>query len=637
MIAQIQLRRGTTAEWSASTVVLASGEPGFDTSLSRMKIGDGTNLWGALPWASNADLESQIAALASGGPAGTYADLAALNTADPDHSKIYITLDNGNWCYYDTGTGAFVAGGVYQATEVADGSITRGKLDFSPADGEQTVNLYDKSAITEDKYIIPGTGTLSDAAGFSVSDWIAVDPSTDYVSSGTVWRMTLYDSGKNYISNTDVDVASVTTTAGTAYIRITVREPLTYTDTFMFCAGTVLPTAYIAYGFYAATGSVYRTSLEPNIQKRIGCGDFEILLPSDIYMVSGESYSIYYSNIVNYSQAYRNGNMYMVALEKTGVSTYAAKGLTYDYKWECTPLNTDTTFDMEFRLVSTYDEVTLASKVVTFHVANSADAGNQGRTGNIIILGDSFVDLYHVAEKIDTDLTTKSGINNPSFLGQRLSGTTHHDAYAGITYNGYVTEANSFFNPVSETFDFSYYMTTYYPTYVPAGTGSPHVNTVCMMAGLNDVGWKYVSNSGIHIALMITNINTIITSVHAFDPAIVVLIYTIVPQIHDQNQIGIAFDTFSHHERINYILGLANKAIIDEFDTVAMKAANVYVMPSAANFDYRYGMVTADTFAPVKFDPTITETHATNIHPSDIGAEYIADTVYQYIYNLGLE
>lgn len=52
MIAQIQVRRGTTAEWeAASPVVLAAGEPGYDTTLKRLKIGDGATAWADLPWA----------------------------------------------------------------------------------------------------------------------------------------------------------------------------------------------------------------------------------------------------------------------------------------------------------------------------------------------------------------------------------------------------------------------------------------------------------------------------------------------------------------------------------------------------------------------------------------------------------
>jgi lysophospholipase L1-like esterase len=56
--------------------------------------------------ASAAQLAAGVAS-----PAGTYADLAALISANPDHSKIYITLDDGHWAYYDAGTSAFVDSG----------------------------------------------------------------------------------------------------------------------------------------------------------------------------------------------------------------------------------------------------------------------------------------------------------------------------------------------------------------------------------------------------------------------------------------------------------------------------------------------------------------------------------------------
>ena len=51
MIAQIQIRRGTTAEWAAANpVILAAGEQGYDTTLKRFKMGDGATAWASLPW-----------------------------------------------------------------------------------------------------------------------------------------------------------------------------------------------------------------------------------------------------------------------------------------------------------------------------------------------------------------------------------------------------------------------------------------------------------------------------------------------------------------------------------------------------------------------------------------------------------
>ena len=69
-MAKIQLRRSTTeAGWLASVIVLASGEPGVAIDTGEVRVGDGVNVWSALPspstvsklatrkgWARNPDL-----------------------------------------------------------------------------------------------------------------------------------------------------------------------------------------------------------------------------------------------------------------------------------------------------------------------------------------------------------------------------------------------------------------------------------------------------------------------------------------------------------------------------------------------------------------------------------------------------
>jgi hypothetical protein len=52
MSTQILLRRGTAAQWTSNgTVVLAAGEPGFETDSGQFKIGNGTLPWTDLPYA----------------------------------------------------------------------------------------------------------------------------------------------------------------------------------------------------------------------------------------------------------------------------------------------------------------------------------------------------------------------------------------------------------------------------------------------------------------------------------------------------------------------------------------------------------------------------------------------------------
>lgn len=65
--------------------------------------------------------KEEVAAVASGSPAGVYPTVAALTTADPDHSKIYVVTADGHWYYYNNGI--WTDGGIYQAVEISDNII----------------------------------------------------------------------------------------------------------------------------------------------------------------------------------------------------------------------------------------------------------------------------------------------------------------------------------------------------------------------------------------------------------------------------------------------------------------------------------------------------------------------------------
>ena len=48
----IQVRRGSTSDWAAGSIVLSAGEWGLDTTTGRYKIGDGTTVWNSLTYAA---------------------------------------------------------------------------------------------------------------------------------------------------------------------------------------------------------------------------------------------------------------------------------------------------------------------------------------------------------------------------------------------------------------------------------------------------------------------------------------------------------------------------------------------------------------------------------------------------------
>lgn len=49
MSINVQIRRDTSVNWTASVVVLLAGQPGYDTDKKILKIGDGSTLFDALP------------------------------------------------------------------------------------------------------------------------------------------------------------------------------------------------------------------------------------------------------------------------------------------------------------------------------------------------------------------------------------------------------------------------------------------------------------------------------------------------------------------------------------------------------------------------------------------------------------
>tara|TARA_R110002153_G_scaffold141189_2_gene292180 strand:+ start:284 stop:502 length:219 start_codon:yes stop_codon:yes gene_type:complete len=50
MSTRIQLRRDTAANWGSNNTILANGEPGYDTTNNKIKIGDGTTAWSSLAY-----------------------------------------------------------------------------------------------------------------------------------------------------------------------------------------------------------------------------------------------------------------------------------------------------------------------------------------------------------------------------------------------------------------------------------------------------------------------------------------------------------------------------------------------------------------------------------------------------------
>jgi hypothetical protein len=80
----VRHKRGTTDQWSTSTYVLKDGEMGIDKTLNKIKIGNGSSLWSALPYVNA--VPSEISEMSQD------AIWAAVN--HNDHNHVSVSYDD---------------------------------------------------------------------------------------------------------------------------------------------------------------------------------------------------------------------------------------------------------------------------------------------------------------------------------------------------------------------------------------------------------------------------------------------------------------------------------------------------------------------------------------------------------------
>jgi len=89
----IKIRRGTSTQWAASNRVLQLGELGLDTTLNKLKAGNGTTAWSSLPFLQ---ADADVTELAQ--------DAVATALSNGTHSNITVTYsDSGNSISLATG------------------------------------------------------------------------------------------------------------------------------------------------------------------------------------------------------------------------------------------------------------------------------------------------------------------------------------------------------------------------------------------------------------------------------------------------------------------------------------------------------------------------------------------------------
>jgi hypothetical protein len=90
-IVKFKLRRGAAADWAnpCPGVILAAGEPGYETDTHKLKIGDGITPWCSLPYIQNTSAPT--------GPTGVFDGGTACYSSTPYTSGVPV-IDLGLGC-----------------------------------------------------------------------------------------------------------------------------------------------------------------------------------------------------------------------------------------------------------------------------------------------------------------------------------------------------------------------------------------------------------------------------------------------------------------------------------------------------------------------------------------------------------
>src|SRR5699024_7417364 len=92
-----------------------------------------------------------------------------------------------------------IAGTTPIAPLPADYSVTKDKLAFNVLETVRSKNLYNKDTVTRERYV-SNNGQLVFNGAYNTSDFIEIEPMTDYSFNNNYFTLAYYDSDKQFVS-----------------------------------------------------------------------------------------------------------------------------------------------------------------------------------------------------------------------------------------------------------------------------------------------------------------------------------------------------------------------------------------------------------------------------------------------------
>lgn len=337
----------------------------------------------------------------------------------------------------------------------------------------------------------------------------------------------------------------------------------------------------------------------------------EIILPSKAVAVENHEFNIYYDNVIICD----NIDNYYVDCS-ISPSTFQNNEATIMLN-ECfritPPIGSSGTYTVTINLCDKYNREVLVSNSITLKVIPDTEVSNK----RVVFIGDSLTEAGVYPAEIQYNLSS-GGIQS---LGARsktvyINGeafTVNHEGRSGWSAYDYVTKysddndyINSFWNPDTAKFDFSYYMSE---------LGYSGVDIVCINLGTNSES----------ISITCSAIDEMITSIHKYNSNIKILI-SLIPAGATQDGYGMRIGMQCSDSHKIAILNLV-KEYIKRYDGVIN---NVDVTEVYFNLDRKLDFNVVEQAASAR-NPMIVVRQSNNVHPSIYGYLKFADVYYNNI------
>jgi len=228
----LKIKRGTTTEWANSTKILAPGELGLDTTLNKIKAGNGSSLWSALPFLSV--IQSEITEIAQDAmDSALIAGTGISKNYNDNANTLTISVDNtiANKTYVDNAVSGLGSTAAITYVPVSD---------VGNPDGVASLDSNGKIPLSELGNLIDGAPTaldtlnelaaaINDDASYAASITTSLGTKAPIASptfTGTVSGITKSMVGLDNVDNTTDALKPISTATQTALdLKLNISEP----------------------------------------------------------------------------------------------------------------------------------------------------------------------------------------------------------------------------------------------------------------------------------------------------------------------------------------------------------------------------------------------------------------------------